>query len=343
MQVSDTRCLEILESSQIGEARRAITTLAMEAGCDEKLLNRLAIVVQELGTNLVKHPGVGGCLLAQTITGNKSNERIGIDLYSIDSGRGMDVDACLIDGNSSSGTLGHGLGAIKRLSDECHFQSQFQHGTVIHARLWNTAQESQSPFTWGAISVPKLGEVLVGDKWAIDVSEKALYCLVVDGLGHGVEACEASTLAVKRFRENLHLPPAAMIRQLHQALRGSRGAVGAVAKLDREAGTVAFCGLGNIEGIIQSGDESKRLTSLNGTLGYEARRFNEFTLPWQPGATLVMHSDGFTSKTLHSFSGLLDGSPALSAGWLYKDFSRTTDDATVLVVTQPARSQRATN
>ena len=40
------------------------------------------------------------------------------------------------DGHSTSGTLGIGLGAIRRLADFCDLYSVPGHGTVLVARFW---------------------------------------------------------------------------------------------------------------------------------------------------------------------------------------------------------------
>ena len=46
-----------------------------------------------------------------------------------------------------------------------------------------------------------------------------------------------------------------------------------------------------------------------------------------------MHSDGISSKwRVSTYPGLMTAHPALLAGVIYRDFSRTNDDATVLVL-----------
>ncbi len=48
----------------------------------------------------------------------------GIELITIDSGPGLrDVRAAMRDGHSTVGTLGIGLGAIRRLADSCDLYS----------------------------------------------------------------------------------------------------------------------------------------------------------------------------------------------------------------------------
>ncbi len=329
MDISDARWYQISDESQINETRRQIIALAHSEGVDEKCCDRISVVCQELTSNLIKHTEAGGSLIAQIVNREEST---GLDLYCIDAGVGMDIDECMVDGFSSKGTLGTGLGAIKRMSDKFSIASSLQNGTVIHVRFWNSPPKPKSPFSWGGMSVPKKGELLSGDKWNIQLQEKEAYCLIVDGLGHGLDASEASALAVKRFKENLDMPPSAMVKLLHKSLRGSRGAVGAVAKIDIKAKKLLFCGLGNIEGIIHDGEITKHLVSLNGTLGYEARKFNEYELPWSANTKLVMHTDGFTSKTCRNVPELSSLTAGCLAGALYKNNARDTDDATIVIL-----------
>jgi serine/threonine protein phosphatase PrpC len=71
---------------------------------------------------------------------------------------------------------------------------------------------------------------------------------------------------------------------------------------------------------------------MNGTLGHQAHRMQQFSYTWNPGDTLVMCSDGLATQwRLEPYPGLLARHPSLVAGVLYRDFARGRDDATVLV------------
>ena len=56
----------VTEVSQPAAARRAAVSLAQEAGIDEATIGNVALVVTELGTNLVKH-AQGGELLIRRV------------------------------------------------------------------------------------------------------------------------------------------------------------------------------------------------------------------------------------------------------------------------------------
>ena len=74
------------------------------------------------------------------------------------------------------------------------------------------------------------------------------------------------------------------------------------------------------------------MVSHNGTAGHAAGSIHEFTYPVPPQSTIVMFSDGLTTRwDLTAYPGLGHRSPALIAGVLYRDFSRRRDDVTVVV------------
>src|SRR4051812_33240914 len=51
------------EASQVGDARRAAVRLGTDMGCEDAALGRLALVVTELGNNLVRHATRGRLLV----------------------------------------------------------------------------------------------------------------------------------------------------------------------------------------------------------------------------------------------------------------------------------------
>ncbi|MBS1955252.1 MAG: SpoIIE family protein phosphatase [Cyanobacteria bacterium SZAS-4] len=325
---ADAVSFSITESSQLGEARRSIVKVATDLGFSQANIARLELVCTELSTNLLKHTAHGGTLIAQGLI---DHQHVGIELFSLDQGRGMDVKKAQADGYSSTGTMGTGLGAVSRNSDAFNIYSEVGSGSVVQLRIWNSARKSCDYSSQAGFTVPKSGELLSGDKWSMVKFEKTTYCLLIDGLGHGLEACEAATLAVKRFKENLGKPPAVVLKAIHTSLRGSRGAVGAIAQINHDLGKIYFCGLGNISAIVSREADHKHLTSLNGTLGYEGRKFMEFTEPWTRDSSLIMHSDGLSSKTFEDLYNIQKQTPPIVAAWLYQKYSKGTDDSTILV------------
>ena len=79
---------------------------------------------------------------------------------------------------------------------------------------------------------------------------------------------------------------------MHDGIRHTRGAAGAVAEIRPRQRLVKFAGVGNISASICATGHMRHAVSLNGTLGHEARTFREYPYPWEADALLVMHSDG---------------------------------------------------
>jgi anti-sigma regulatory factor (Ser/Thr protein kinase) len=337
MAMNDTLALAVTEASQTGEARRQVARLAGTLGLGETEVGKAAIVVTEVATNLVKHAG-GGHLLLRPL-GDKSNP--GLEILALDSGPGIaNVAASLRDGYSTTSTPGTGLGAVMRLAEHFDIHSQSGVGTAILARLWTgEKKEIARRLKIGAVCVQYPGEAHYGDAWAVCQEGPRSLILAVDGLGHGILAADACREAVRMFEANVTAPPHAILDAIHSALRSTRGAAAAVAEIDLARTQVRFAGVGNIAGVLRSHQGTERhLVSHNGTLGHEVRRIDEFTYPWHSDGSLILHSDGLTSRwDLRRYAGLAERHPSLIAGVLYRDARRGRDDVTVVV----ARERRA--
>jgi hypothetical protein len=183
------------------------------------------------------------------------------------------------------------------------------------------------------VSVAKRGEEACGDSWGAVQTDEFTTILMADGLGHGYEASVASLEAVRMLRVHPALTAIGLVERVHQALRSSRGAAVAVAKIDRWREKITFCGVGNISGQIYAGSAARQhLVSVNGTAGHQTQRIREFSYPWPAEGMLVLHSDGLvTATSLEAQQALALRDPSLIAGLLYRDFSRGQDDATVVV------------
>jgi anti-sigma regulatory factor (Ser/Thr protein kinase) len=313
----------IAEPSQVGEARRQILATASAVGLDTDQQGKLALVVNELGTNLVKHGG-GGQIIARVPEGPPA-----VELLALDRGAGMaSIADCFRDGYSTAGSQGSGLGAVGRLAARVDVYSTQPGGTAILVRV---GAALPGRLEIGLVSVPKAGEEVCGDAWAVAAEQECPAVMVVDGLGHGLGAADAAGLAVRAFRASSGLPPAALIAAIHDALRGSRGAAVAVARIDSARRAVTYAGVGNVAGVIVRAGVGRHLVSGSGTAGHDVGRISEFSYPWGDDALLVMHSDGLGGRwQIDRYPGLADRDAALIAGVLYRDWSRGRDDVTVV-------------
>ena len=324
--------LEVTDPTAVGEARRRAGAMAAQLGFDDTLIGQVAIAVTEAATNLLKHAG-GGQLFVGVNAGNAA----GLQIVAMDRGRGiLDIPASLVDGVSTSGTAGNGLGAIKRLATTFDLYSVIGSGTVVAAGFYPRGVEV--PVVAG-LAIPAPGETQCGDAWAVWSAGELVSVFVADGLGHGHEAARASNAAVATFLRHAERSAEEVIGAVHDALKSTRGAAVAVAELDRRRGVMHYCGLGNISAVIGKPDGSEQhLVSLAGIAGHVARRLQRYPYPWLPGHTLVMHSDGIGSHwSLSGYPGLASRQPAVIAGVLSRDHRRGPDDATVVVAQHGAR------
>jgi anti-sigma regulatory factor (Ser/Thr protein kinase) len=320
----------VADETQPGEARRVASGMARLLGFDETSVGRVAVVVTEVATNIVKHGG-GGEILVRPL--QEEDER-GIELVGLDKGPGItNLAESRVDGVSRSGSAGTGLGAIARMADEHEIYSQPGRGTAVLARIWQrrSSPPQRTRMEVAGVSVAKPGEGTCGDGWAMTRHASGAVIVLADGLGHGPEAAEAAQEAIRIFRKHTKEAPAAILRVAHDALRSTRGAAVAIADVDCDSGMVTFSGVGNIAGAVLAADR-RNMVSQNGTLGHTVRTISEFTYAWVPDALVILNSDGLQSQwSLNSYPGIAARDPSLIAAILYRDFNRGRDDASVVV------------
>jgi len=336
MMRSATVRIVIEDPSQVAEARRIARTNAHEVGFDANRAEQVAIVTTEVATNLLKHAERGEILLNPIAASNGDAHPV-LELLALDRGPGIgNVNQCLEDGYSTAGSKGEGLGAVLRLSTFSDIYSRPGSGTALLARWVAGPEGSSRPhrLAIGAVNVCKPGQIVCGDAWGSVEKDGYTTVVVADGLGHGLEASVASQDALRMLREEPALQPIDLLERIHQALRSTRGAAVAVARIDRERGKLTFSGAGNIAARIYAGSTpAQHLVSVNGTAGHQIHQLREFSYPWPANGILILHSDGLTSGTgLDALPGSALRDPSLLAGLLYRDYKRGNDDATVVVV-----------
>jgi anti-sigma regulatory factor (Ser/Thr protein kinase) len=323
--------LPVVEQSQVSDARRAAGEIAESLGFRSDDAARLAIVVTEAATNLVKHAG-GGEILLRAIDGPPA----GVEVLALDRGPGIaNPIESQRDGHSTTGTLGGGLGAMRRLSSVFDLYTRPGSGTAVLCQVPSPARPTTpwSPLESGGVSVPHPTEQECGDAWAIEHHAGGCRVMLADGLGHGVLAAEAARAAVRVFRDEGARAPTAVLEACHDALRPTRGAAVAVADVDLSAGAVRFAGIGNVAGAVLTGEHRRNMVSMNGTIGHGTIRLREFSYAWDPVSLLVLCSDGISTHwSLDAHRGLAVRHPSLIAAVVYRDHRRGRDDATVVAI-----------
>jgi anti-sigma regulatory factor (Ser/Thr protein kinase) len=322
--------LTVQDQSQVSETRRRATELAARQGFGDTDSGRVALVATELATNILKH-GKGGEVLIGAFGEGLDG---GIELIALDKGPGIsNLAASLADGYSTAGTRGHGLGAVVRQSHFVDVASWPGGGTAVLARLrrGQPPEGSGDDSRTGAVSVPKLGEEVCGDSWGVTTGPDETTLMVADGLGHGPDAADAAVAAVRMFhRFNGHRTPV-LLDYIHGGLRSTRGAAVSLARVQPSASKVIYSGIGNVAGVLAVNGDLRRMVSMPGTAGHNARKIQAFEYPFTSGL-VILHSDGIASSwTLDRYPNLAARHPTLIAAVLYRDLTRHRDDATVLV------------
>ncbi len=320
----------VAHPSDVAAARREGQKLAAGLGFDETRAGRLALIITEAATNILKHAGSGVLHVGPA----QSGAGVGIDVLALDDGPGIaDLAASLVDGVSTAGTAGTGLGAMRRQADEFDVYSEPGRGSVFFMRLWrDVPPPDPCGVEIGALWTPLAGEEECGDGWAVRCGEGGATLLAADGLGHGPFAAHASAAAIGVLDGPPFGSAGEVVQAAHEALRGTRGAALAVARIVYADDELRFAGVGNIAGY--AFDQGRRaLVSHNGIVGHNMRKVQEFSVPFRVGALCILHSDGIqTQWDLDKYPGLEGHSPALVAAVLMRDFIRRRDDAMVLVV-----------
>jgi anti-sigma regulatory factor (Ser/Thr protein kinase) len=259
----------IEDRSFVSFVKREIHLDAGHAHFSENKVGEINIVVSELTSNLIKHAGGGEVLYRITDTGEDEST---FEIICIDKGPGMaDTLRMMKDGVSTAGTLGHGLGAIERLSSFSQVYSIPGWGTIIYAMI-STHEKKFVRKTFPdldikALCVNKPREVVCGDGYRIRNTNNGTLILFGDGLGHGEHAKAAFDTAGDFFMSTPDEDPVSIIRQMHEKVRRTRGMVTAVAALDKGKSEWRMCGVGNITVRMYTGIQYKTYMSYNGTVG----------------------------------------------------------------------------
>ncbi|MET9229978.1 ATP-binding SpoIIE family protein phosphatase [Lentzea sp. NPDC003310] len=329
--VRDEAWLPVEETAQVGRIRRTAAALAERLGFDATRTAEVGLAATEIGTNLHKHARQG-VVLIRSVRGERD---AAVEVVAVDRGPGIaDVPLAWEDGQSTTGTLGVGLGAVARLATSCAMSSRVGLGTVLVARF--APGPAWAP-EWGeeraaGVTRPINGEELCGDAYAVARGTDRMTLMMCDGSGHGPLAAAASDAAVRLFRAQPFLPPDQMVALLHKSLRGTRGGAVAVADIDLVARSVRFCGLGNIAAAVLGEGRKQGMISVPGVAGHQARTIRTFDYALPDGAVVVLHSDGLTERWgLDHGSDLVNDPPVLIAATLIREAGVRNDDACVLV------------
>jgi anti-sigma regulatory factor (Ser/Thr protein kinase) len=322
----DMRWLRVEDPSAASACRGAALALAGRLDFPAARADQVALAVTEAASNLDKHASQGSMLLRISRDGRHP----GIEMVTIDAGPGIaDTGAALRDGHSTSGTLGIGLGAIRRLADFCDLYSVPGHGTVVVARFW--LRPGPGAPRYAGLVRPMTGETECGDIFGAALADGTITGVLCDGLGHGPLAAAAAMEAVRTILSEPADEPAALVERAHRRMGHTRG--GAVGVVQVAGPVIRFAGLGNIAAMILADGTRKGMLSVPGIAGHQARTIRQFEYHAPPGAAIVLHSDGISNRWDPQVLPSLNArDPLVVAAALLAEAGTRRDDAGVLVL-----------
>jgi len=186
---------------------------------------------------------------------------------------------------------------------------------------------------YGIVFRPKKGQEVSGDGYLILGLDGVFVVAVADGLGSGEDAAHASRLAMATVGEYAWAELPEMLRWCHLALRGSRGAVMSVLKIDRDKDRVSYAGVGNV-GFRGLSAADFRPINAYGIIGSRFPSVRAFEGVYTPGDIFVLSTDGITRGfSLDKVSAVRGQPPQVLAEQIAGRFSRQEDDVTVVVIT----------
>lgn len=177
---------------------------------------------------------------------------------------------------------------------------------------------------------PCTGETVCGDGHAVHNGGSSLVVAVVDGLGHGPCAHEASQAFLGYVAENRDTPVDQLMMEAHKAITGTRGAAAALIRIDLEHASLHFCGVGNIHFHSLADGASMHPVSAPGIVGHRLRKVVPYRFDMPRKGLFAVCSDGISSRLrLEEIPG--DDPQAIADGVL-ASHGKDHDDATCVVV-----------
>jgi len=313
--------------------KKEIRQRSLAAGMDVSRVNQIDIIVAEMTSNLFKYADHGEILFG-VFTQNGATY---VELISIDAGPGIAHPSRMIeDGVSTTNTMGHGLGSIKRLSDVFELYSILGWGSIVLSRIFNAPVpiKCRKDLAIHPLIVSKPGEQVSGDGIFYKQTDKYFKIMLADGLGHGSEANHAVNEAASAFKVFPDFSPSETIRFLHAAIKKSRGAVINVLCYEFEHKKWTSAGVGNIALKLQGAVAMKNHMSYNGIVGHNIpNTINDQQYDSNAYNQAILTSDGIRTRwEISKYPMINKYDPTVLCAALYKDHARRTDDMSVVVI-----------
>lgn len=145
----------------------------------------------------------------------------------------------------------------------------------------------------GVYTRAREGEMACGDACLVKKVEGVIFLAVGDGIGHGPEAARAVEIAIASIEASINTGLVNIFQLCHRELRGTRGAVAALCRVDRSQGLWQAAIVGNIHVKILTAKGIITPLATPGILGYNyPHQLLIAKGPYQEGDLFLIHSDG---------------------------------------------------
>jgi anti-sigma regulatory factor (Ser/Thr protein kinase) len=319
----------MLDGASVAALRDLVRERAAETRMPEVAAARLVNVVSEVAHNQLAHARNGEIAVVPVERGGVA----GLEVRAADSGRGLlDPARAFRGGASTAGTLGIGLAAVAELADELDVDTRHGEGTCLRARVFS--ERAARVRELGVFGRPLAGEPVSGDDALVRRVGGATVAIVIDGLGHGVEAREAAVVAKLAARAVIEKSPDEILAACHVAAARTRGVAMTVARLE-PSGELQLAGVGNVAAYVLGPKTVRRFTGSAGVIGNPGplRRVATEAISLLPYDALILHTDGVSSRTVvEDDRELLGEIPVVLAAKMLERYGQDNDDALVLVL-----------
>ena len=177
-----------------------------------------------------------------------------------------------------------------------------------------------------------MGESVSGDTVVLQPLAQGLFVAIVDVLGHGPEAHALTHVIEKYLARYAGTNVSGIITNLHQHLRGTRGAAVGMCSIDSASGRLEYVGVGNTA-LRRFGNNETRLVSQDGVLGQNMRTPRLQSLQMEVGDLVMLYTDGVSDHfTSDHYPGVLRHPAAELVDNIVQRFGKDHDDATCIAV-----------
>jgi anti-sigma regulatory factor (Ser/Thr protein kinase) len=332
---SDTQAIPIYDEASVSTARQRVRELGEQLKLSKELVESVALIASEVTHNQLSHARHGYFAVKPIECDNVK----GLEAIAADIGPGIKKPSVAIqDEYSTAGTLGAGLGALCRISDEVAFDNRIDEGLCIIARKFEKPAVSRCCET-AIMGRPFPGEVISGDDASFFESQSNFIAAVADGIGHGPDARTASNRAMEGLGSKVDWKLEDIVVSLNQELSGTHGCAITIIRYDKAFRTAECVSLGDVQAHLYHLKDAHFFTPTPLVLAagqFQKQRVRVEKVAVQPGSLLVMFTDGLKSRTtLKGQLEVLRQPPIAIAEHLLENYSRPDDDALVLVVRFP--------